>query len=122
MLREIDSLTDRTQPFFDDNVDMLHRLLGRPYGNVSEIQAETILLVILRTVSTMYREHTKQKKGIKFSHLMRNHLKGQPFCSVPRTSNLTNLKKNYFCIFCIFVFFSVCLCSHYITFVPQYSQ
>ena len=64
MLREIDSLTDRTQPFFDDNVDMLHRLLGRSHGNVSEIQAETILLVILRTVSTMYKENMKQKKGI----------------------------------------------------------
>ena len=63
-LREIDSLTDRTQPFFDDNVDMLHRLLGRPHGNVSEIQAETILLIILRTVSTMYKENMKQKKGI----------------------------------------------------------
>ena len=64
MLREIDSLTDRTQPFFDDKFDMLHRLLGRPHGNVSEIQAETILLIILRTVSTMYKENMKQKKGI----------------------------------------------------------
>ena len=50
MLREIDSLSDRTQPFFDDNVDMLYRLLGRPHDNVSEIQSEKISLVILHYV------------------------------------------------------------------------
>ena len=65
MLLDIDSLSDGTQPkFFDDNVDMLHKLLGIPHSNVSGTQSEKILLIILRTVSSMYRENMKQKKDI----------------------------------------------------------
>ena len=65
MLLEIDVISDGVDPkFFDDGVDMLHRILGRPHCNVDESQSEKILLVILRSISSMYRENMKQKKGI----------------------------------------------------------
>ena len=64
MLREIEALNEGNQAFFDDDVDMLYRLLGRPHGDVSEVQTEMSLLVILKSVSTMYKENMKQKKGV----------------------------------------------------------
>ena len=65
MLNEIDAVIDVPGPrFFDDNVDILYRLLGRPHGNVNEIQSETILPIIVRTIASMYRENMRQKKGI----------------------------------------------------------
>ena len=65
MLLEIDVLSDGVDPkFFDDGVDMLHRILGRPHCNLDETQSEKILLVVLRSISSMYRENMKQKKGV----------------------------------------------------------
>ena len=63
MLNEIEAVIGVSGPsFFDDNVDMLYTLLGRPHSNVNETQTETILLIILRTVASMYRENMRQKK------------------------------------------------------------
>ena len=65
MLNEIEAVIGASGlSFFDDNVDMLYRLLGRPHSNVSEAQSETILLIILKTVASMYRENMRQKRGI----------------------------------------------------------
>ena len=64
MLREIEALNEGNRAFFDDDVDMLYRLLGRPHGDINEVQTETSLLVILKSVSTMYKENMKQKKGV----------------------------------------------------------
>ena len=56
MLNEIDVAIEVADlRFFDDNVDMLYRLLGRPHVNLNEIQSETILLIIVRTIASMYR-------------------------------------------------------------------
>ena len=39
MLNEIEAVISATGlSFFDDNVDMLYRLLGRPHSNVNEAQ------------------------------------------------------------------------------------
>ena len=65
MLNEIEAVIEGPDlNFFDDNEDMLYRLLGRPHVNLNEIQSKTILLIIVRTVASMYRENMRQKKGI----------------------------------------------------------
>ena len=65
MLNEIDAVIGAPRiSFFDDNVDMLYRLMGRPHCNISEAQSEAIHLIILKTVASMYRENMRQKGGI----------------------------------------------------------
>ena len=65
MLNEIDAVIGAPRiSFFDDNVDMLYRLMGRPHCNISEAQPEAILLIIVKTVASMYRENMRQKRGI----------------------------------------------------------
>ena len=65
MLNEIETVLEGSGlGFFDDNVDMLYRLLGRPHVNLNEIQSESILIIIVRTVALMYRENLRQKKGV----------------------------------------------------------
>ena len=65
MLNEIDAVIGAPRiSFFDDNVDMLYRLMGRPHCNISEAQSKAILLIILKTVASMYRENMRQKRGI----------------------------------------------------------
>ena len=65
MLQEIDAVTGTTgHNFFEDNVDMLYRILGRPNCNLNAMQSETIWFIILRTIASMYRENMRQKKGV----------------------------------------------------------
>ena len=65
MLLEIEAVTGTTgHNFFDDDIDMLYRILGRPNSSLNAMQSETILLIILRTIASMYRENIRQKKGV----------------------------------------------------------
>ena len=58
MLYEIDNLYEVSgSKFFDDNVDMLYRLLGKPHDSLNEAQSEKILFILLKTISSMYKEN-----------------------------------------------------------------
>ena len=65
MLNEIEQIPDGSGTMlFNDNVDMLFRLLGRPHMDLTDAQTETILLIILKYVPDMYRENMRHKRGI----------------------------------------------------------
>ena len=65
MLNEIEQICDSSGiAYFNDKVDMVYRLLGRPHGDLNEPQTEMILLIILKYIPDMYRKNMKHKRGI----------------------------------------------------------
>ena len=65
MLREIDQIEDGSGTvLFDNNVDMLYTILGRPNERLNGVQMEKIWLIILKYVPAMYRTNLRSKRGI----------------------------------------------------------
>ena len=65
MLSEIDQIEDGSGTiFFENNVDMLYKILGRPNKNLNEEQMERIWSIILKYVPIMYKTNVKMKSGI----------------------------------------------------------
>ena len=65
MLREINQIKDDAGPLVGDNgYDMRYTILGRPYVELNEDQMMKIWLVILKSVSTMYKKNMECKRGI----------------------------------------------------------
>ena len=65
MLSEIDQSEDGSGTiFFENNVDMLYKILGRPNKNLNEEQMERIWSIILKYVPIMYKTNVKMKSGI----------------------------------------------------------
>ena len=65
MFREIGVICDEFGfEVFDNSYDMLYTILGRPHVDLSENHMEKIWLVILKSVSVMYKKNMKYKRGI----------------------------------------------------------
>ena len=65
MLRRIDQIClDAGSVALVDNVDMLFTILGRPHTDLNCDQLTEMWLVVLSTVSSMYRKNMRYKSGI----------------------------------------------------------